>query len=144
MKQIYKHDRPTVRMSEGRPADLSDFQVAQLTGVQPVQSPVQLEQLQGMAAQPLANQESREAGRQEEQRADVSLRRPWRRTRRRVLVEIRFKQCFTKFTDHLSHVHRHVQGGPREQTPDGQDFTHFRVFSTLHLKIHRSVSYINS
>lgn len=37
------------------------------------ESPVQLEQLQGVAVQPAANQETREVGSQEEERADVSL-----------------------------------------------------------------------
>lgn len=46
------------------------------------------------------------------------------------------------FTDHLSHVHPlYIQRGPREQTPDGKDFRHFRVFSTLHLKMHRKSVY---
>lgn len=55
-------------------ADLSDLGVAQLVRAQLGQSPVQLEQLQAVAAEPLANQEGRQARRQEEQRADVSLR----------------------------------------------------------------------
>lgn len=38
------------------------------------EGPVQLEQLQGVAVQPAAHQEGWEAGRQEEQRTDVSLR----------------------------------------------------------------------
>lgn len=63
-----------------RVADLSDFGVTQLMRVQPAESPVQLEQLQGVAVQPPANQETREARRQEEQRADVSLCGPRRQT----------------------------------------------------------------
>lgn len=40
---------------------------------QPAEGPVQLEQLQAMPVEPPANQETREARRQEEQGADVSL-----------------------------------------------------------------------
>lgn len=43
-------------------------------GAESGQGPVQLEQLQGVAVQPAGDQEGREAGRQEEQRTDVSLR----------------------------------------------------------------------
>lgn len=53
--------------------DLSEFRVIQLVNAQSTEAPVQLEQLQPMAAQPLANQEAGEPWRQEEQRADVSL-----------------------------------------------------------------------
>lgn len=53
--------------------DLSEFGVTQLVRAQPAERPVQLEQLQGVVVQPPANQESREARRQEEQGADVSL-----------------------------------------------------------------------
>lgn len=42
-------------------------------GAQPGQGPVQLQQLQAVAAQPVAHQEGREARREEEQRAEVSL-----------------------------------------------------------------------
>lgn len=38
------------------------------------EGPVQLEQLQGVAAEPAAKQEGWEASSQEEQRADLSLR----------------------------------------------------------------------
>lgn len=56
-----------------RVTDLSEFRVTQLVDTQPAEGPVQLEQLQAVVAEPLTNQETREAGRQEEQRADVSL-----------------------------------------------------------------------
>lgn len=54
-------------------ADFSDLRVIQLMGAKPGQGPVQLEQLQTVAAQPAAHQEGREARREEEQRTDVSL-----------------------------------------------------------------------
>ncbi len=56
-----------------RVTDLSEFGVTQLVSTQPAEGPVQLEQLQAVAVQPPANQETREARRQEEQGADVSL-----------------------------------------------------------------------
>lgn len=55
-------------------ADLSDLWVSQLTRAKSGESPVQLEQLQCVAVQPPANQEAREARRQEEQGTYVSLR----------------------------------------------------------------------
>lgn len=54
-------------------ADLSDLGVSQLMRAKSGEGPVQLEQLQGVAVQPTANQEGWEARRQEEQRTDVSL-----------------------------------------------------------------------
>lgn len=54
-------------------ADLSDLPVGQPVRAEPGQGPVQLEQLQAVAAQPAAHQEGREARRQEEQRTDASL-----------------------------------------------------------------------
>lgn len=57
-----------------RAADLSDLRVGQLRRAEPGQGPVQLEQLQRVAAEAPAHQEPREARRQEEQGADVSLR----------------------------------------------------------------------
>lgn len=57
-----------------RVADLSDLRVSQLRRAKSGQSPVQLEQLQRVAVQPPAEQERREARRQEEQGAYVSLR----------------------------------------------------------------------
>lgn len=56
-----------------RVTDLSEFRVTELMKAQPDQGPVQLEQLQGVAVQPPANQEAREVRGQEEQGADVSL-----------------------------------------------------------------------
>lgn len=50
-----------------------EFRVTQLVSAQPAEGAVQPEQLQGVAVQPMANQETREARRQEEQGADVSL-----------------------------------------------------------------------
>lgn len=49
-------------------------------GAKPGQGPVQLEQLQAVAAQPAAHQEGREARREEEQRTDVSLQWTQRRS----------------------------------------------------------------
>lgn len=54
-------------------ADLSEFRVAQLMRAKSAEGPIQLEQLQGMAVESPANQETREARRQEEQGADMSL-----------------------------------------------------------------------
>lgn len=56
-----------------RVADLSDLWVSQLRRAKSGESPVQLEQLQRMAVQPPADQEPREARRQEEQGTYVSL-----------------------------------------------------------------------
>lgn len=53
---------------------MSEFGVTQLVSAQPAEGAVQLEQLQGVSLQPLANQEAREARREEEQGADVSLK----------------------------------------------------------------------
>lgn len=53
--------------------DLSEFRFSQLMRAQPPEGSVQLEQLQGVAVEPTTDQETREARRQEEQRADVSL-----------------------------------------------------------------------
>lgn len=42
-------------------------------------------------------------------------------------------------TDHLIHTHPpHTQRGSWKQAPNGKDFMHLRVFSTLHLEIHRN------
>ncbi len=57
-----------------RVTDLFDFGVTQLVRAQPAKGPVQLKQLQGVAIQPPANQETWEMRRQEEQWADVSLK----------------------------------------------------------------------
>lgn len=57
-----------------RAADLPDLRVGQLRRAESGESPVQLEQLQRVPVEAPADQEPREAGRQEEQGADVSLR----------------------------------------------------------------------
>lgn len=57
-----------------RVTDLPDLGVGQLVRAKSGEGPVQLEQLQCVAVQPTANQEAREARRQEEKRTDVSLR----------------------------------------------------------------------
>lgn len=54
-------------------SDLSELRVTQLLRPQPAEGPVQLKQLLCAAVQPPADQESREAWRQEEQGTDVSL-----------------------------------------------------------------------
>lgn len=47
------------------------------------------------------------------------------------------------FTDHLIHAHPlYTQRGSREQAPNGKDFRHFRLFSTLHLKMHRKTVHL--
>lgn len=122
-------------------ADLSDFWVTQLMRAQLGQSAVQLEELQCMAVQPPANQESGEARRQEEERADTSLH--WPQTDRRRggngFKTAFIFHCVTSgelfFTDHLIHAHPlYTQRGSREQAPNGKDFRPLGVFSTLHLK----------
>lgn len=53
--------------------DLSEFRLIQLMEAQSAEGSIQLEQLQAMGVQPLAHQEAREVGRQEEQGAYVPL-----------------------------------------------------------------------
>lgn len=53
---------------------MSEFGVSQLVSAEAAEGAVQLEQLQGVAPQTMANEETREARREEEQRADVSLK----------------------------------------------------------------------
>lgn len=52
---------------------MSEFGVTQLVSAQSAEGAVQLEQLQGVAVQPPANQETRQTRRQEEQGTDMSL-----------------------------------------------------------------------
>lgn len=53
--------------------DLPEFSVTELVRAQPAEGSVQLQQLQAVAVQPPADEETREARRQEEQGADVPL-----------------------------------------------------------------------
>lgn len=95
-----------------------EFRVTQLVSAQPAEGAVQPEQLQGVAVQPMANQETREARRQEEQGADVS---------------------------HVIHSHPlYTQGGSSKDASNSKDFRHLRVSSTLHLNIHRKSAYCNT
>lgn len=61
---------------ETRAADLSHFRVVQLMRAQPAESPVQQQQLPAVAVEAAANQEARQAWREEQQRAEASLRGP--------------------------------------------------------------------
>lgn len=67
----------TLELTEPRwAADLSHFRVVQLMRAQPAESPVQQQQLPAVAVEAAANQEARQAWREEQQRAEASLRRP--------------------------------------------------------------------
>lgn len=97
-----------VGVEPSRVTSLSEFRVAELVRAQPAQGAVQLQQLQGVAVQSPANQETREAGRQEEQGADVP---------------------------HVIDAHSlYSQRRSREQAPDSEDLGHVGVRSALHLE----------
>lgn len=53
--------------------NLPELRVTELVHAQPAEGPVQLQQLQGVPVQSTTDQETREAWRQEQQMADVSL-----------------------------------------------------------------------
>lgn len=141
-----------------RVTDLSDFGVAQLVRSQPAEGSVQLQQLQRMAVQPLANQETWKARRQEEEGADVSLGWPCKQTERQTdeifhwcsgscLLHFMATICeclfvCAGFAHHMIHAHPlYTQRGSREQTPNSKDVRHSRVFSILDLQMDRESAF---
>lgn len=102
------------------------------------ESPVQLEQLQGVAAQPTSDQEGWEPRRQEEQRTELSLhsgtitRKLWR--------TLLFQWRAGVFTDHVIHIHPlDAKRRSGEQVTNSKDFTHFGALTSLHLKKHQDL-----